>query len=151
MFRLISILTVICLATTSCHHSASVADSLATAESAMAEGSYQTVQDICDEITADTDIENLPVNTRCRLALLYMKLAEQRNEPENTATALKCYRTALTDAPDSTSQAFAGLPVEDMQYAMILSTLSSYADNDSLIIHDHESDSLYIDSFATGI
>ena len=137
---------IVCCLTTACGHQTSDADSLAAAESAMAEGAYSTAQKICDRLTEGTNASGIPVEMRCRIALLYMKLAEQRNEPENTAAALECYRTAMADAPDSAAQAFANLPVEDLQYAVILSTLMSFNDSDSLIINDHEMDSAYLDS-----
>ncbi|MDE7442726.1 MAG: hypothetical protein K2M65_01020 [Muribaculaceae bacterium] len=144
IFRFIFILSVICCST-SCHNTESDTDYLAAAESALNDGYYTEAQQICNKLTERTGIDNLPVDVRCRLALVYMKLAEQRNESENTAAAIECYRTALVDSPDSATQAFTDLPVEDMQYAMILSSLTAYATGDSLIIFDHEGDSLFID------
>lgn len=139
---------IVCCLSTACGHQTSDADSLAAAESAMSEGAYSTAQKICDRLADKTNASSLPVEMRCRMALLYMKLAEQHNESENTAAALECYRTAMADAPDSAAQAFKNLPVEDLQYAVILTTLMSFNEGDSLIINDHEMDSAYMDSGA---
>lgn len=146
ILRLIFFLSVICCVT-SCHNTESDTDNLTAAESALSDGYYAEAQQICDELAERTGIDKLPVDARCRLALVYMKLAEQRNESENTAAAIECYRTALTEAPDSAAQAFTNLPVEDMQYAMILTSLTAYASGDSLVILDHEGDSLFVDTY----
>ena len=75
-----------------------------------------------------------------------MQLSEHQLVEDNVATAVTCYHQAMDAEPDSATEFFNNLPLEDGRYISMLSELNKYygISTDSIYIEDNDAvDSLY--------
>lgn len=99
-------------------------DPMTQVEEMITSKDYESAQSLCNEIIGNKELKSIPVKNLCKLSLAYIKLSEQINNEENMAKATKCYHTAIILNADSVSNYVSALPVEDLQYAEMLSRLS---------------------------
>lgn len=101
-------------------------DSLDRAEEAFEQGRYAGAQSICDTLMLGNRFEHLDTRQLCRLALLFMRLAENSTTTEdvNTAFAARSLAAALHRDSDSTVAYIGRMVPEDQAKIMILSALN---------------------------
>lgn len=97
---------------------------IAEIEQMIAANDYEAAQSVCDNIVEDEDLSAVQVRDLCKLSICFAKLSDRQQQEENMAKAAKCYKAAMEQNADSVNAIMAELPVEDVQYAMLLKNLS---------------------------
>ncbi|MDE6556305.1 MAG: hypothetical protein K2K55_05015 [Duncaniella sp.] len=107
---------------------------------AFAADDVATTQKICDNLTS-TPVEKSGIASveLCRLSILYMQLNERTDSPDALAQAVRCYREAWAQDPDSAKAFFDHLPIDQDKYAMTLASLSEAISNPADVpVGDHD-------------
>lgn len=109
------------------------------AEQALAEGRYARAQHIADTLVVGSSFSDLNVEELCRLAMVFMELGENAEDPGVTvASATRCLGAAFERDSDSTAACIRDMDSEDRARAMVVNALieaaSRTASPDSLII-----------------
>ena len=126
-----AILTLV-LTLTSCSSRTDVADSLENASIAIADSDWTSAQSLCDgvfSLLATPDSTLVSERQAGELAILYMKLSEQRSEEENRADATRAFRYAYRLSKDSLHEFSATLPLEDQRHYDLLYRICFSIDN----------------------
>lgn len=116
------------------------------AEVAFQSEDYETAQEIASKVVSSDSPESQNWKNLCRLSILFMQLSEHQLVEDNVATAVTCYHQAMDAEPDSATEFFNDLPLEDGRYISMLSELNKYygISTDSIYIEDNDAvDSLY--------
>lgn len=138
---------------TGCTSASDAADSdLHLAETAVAAGSTDQAQDICDKLLHGSFGQQMSEAQLGKIAILYMKLAEASPDgsEDNTATATECFRRAMSLSGDSLSGFFGELPLDDQRHFVLLRRISMSIDHpvdldDEDIASDEEAQSEALD------
>lgn len=100
------------------------ADNIELAEQAIAEGRYARAQALCDSLATGEEFARLNTGQLCRLAMLFMQLADRNAEDVNTAFAARSLGAAFSRDSDSTVIYIESLQPEDRARVMILRALN---------------------------
>lgn len=105
---------------------------LDTAREAVADGDIATAGAICDSQLADS--ASLSAESLVRLAVVYMKIADSHDHPDNSddiAAAINCYRMACQRDTSVTKGELSDFSAEDYSYLMVLGNLTHSLDTDA--------------------
>lgn len=97
---------------------------VAEIEQMIAEKDYESAQSMGDEIIEGNDLKTIQVIDLCRLSICYAKLSDNQQQEDNMAKAAKCFKAATEINADSVATFITELPLEDVQYAMLIKTLT---------------------------
>lgn len=129
---LLSLLCAVALCACTGGHVSDVDKALDDASDALAAGSYEYAQQLCDGVAAmaaGSDSTQVDEVESARLGILYMKLSEHCNEDENMAEATQCLRRAFRLSSDSLKAFSMSLPLEDERHFVLLRRLGTSIDN----------------------
>ncbi|MCX4258686.1 MAG: hypothetical protein OSJ34_03070 [Muribaculaceae bacterium] len=122
---------------------------LASADDAISISDYRSAQNLCDNLSdiVRTDTLSLQPSQYCRLAFIYMTLAEHQSAAtataeDNIAAASAMFINALRISPDSVQKFLNGLAPEDIGHAELLLHLSEAAEARNIIQQFEEPDSI---------
>ncbi|MCH5327003.1 MAG: hypothetical protein J1E29_07365 [Duncaniella sp.] len=108
----------------------SLSDKVATAELVMSAEDVVSARRICDDILSDTVTKGTATATElARLSILYMQINERTDDNEAVELAAGCYRDAFQVNADSARWFYDNLPVDQLKYAMMLSSIVHSVDN----------------------
>lgn len=115
------------------------ADDITTAEQALDSRDYEVARSICDTFVTDSTTR-LGVTELCRLSMVYMRLSDVADVDYNTASATRCYRTAMRLNADSASAFYDAVPLDEARHVEIMSRIDQilsaprdiYIDDDSI-------------------
>lgn len=145
------ILTFLLLAFTACS-SQNPEAMLSSAVNALEVSDFKLAQSLSDKVSdiARNDSLALSSSQYCRLALIYMTLAEQRDfngssPDDNIAAATAMFKNALNIAPDSVIHFIREISHEESRHAELLLRLSDTTEIDNIIYDEYEE----TDSIAT--
>lgn len=121
-------------------------NAITRAETMIEHGEFIEAQDVCNELLSDSVLNCLGVSHWCRMAIVYMQLAETCSPEDNTASAIECYRKAFDLNADSATAYFEHIEIGKAQYVFTLSILSSSIDTPSEFTEFEFNDTSNIDS-----
>lgn len=98
-------------------------DAIGQAEQAMADDDFGHAQLICDSIINGNGMQNLDARDLCRTSLVYMKLAEVREEEFNTASAMTCLGAAMDKDSTAVADFIAQQQGDDQSMLIMVRTL----------------------------
>ncbi len=101
------------------------ADTIADAEAALAAGDHQSARAV-EQLVADSAITRLQPSQLCRIALIYMHLAEadKTRYDDDMAIAVRCYIHALQTNRDSVGNFLKRMPVSELPAINTLNELA---------------------------
>ena len=97
---------------------------VAEIEQMIAAKDYESAQSISDGIVDNNDLKAIQVYDLCKLSICYAKLSDVQQQEDNMAKAAKCFKAATEMNADSVAAFITELPLEDVQYAMLIKTLT---------------------------
>lgn len=97
---------------------------VAEIEQMIAAKDYESAQSISDGIVDNNDLKAIQVYDLCKLSICYAKLSDVQQQEDNMAKAAKCFKAATEMNADSVAAFITELPLEDVQYAMLLRNLT---------------------------
>jgi len=125
---------------------------LSETEAALSRGEMNVAASLAAHLAGDYDLDKVSATQLARLSLVYMQMADESDEGENTAMATDLYRRAYNMSADSAAEYFARVPFEKMQYVNMLHTLTQSIDSPIKEIFDyHDYDSLSVQISADSI
>lgn len=124
-FRKILFGTVFALTITACDDTAP--DLLTRASEAVADRDYATAQQLCDSLSRGTPADTLSVTGLCRVASLYMQIAEHRDTEANVASSALCIEKALRTDSAAVIRFIATMPPEQQATVVLPMTLVNYS------------------------
>lgn len=129
--------------------SGNISERVSTAEMALAAEDVEMTRKLCDDIMADSVAKgSITATELARLSILYMQLNERTDDHEAVELAANCYREAFKANADSARHFYETLPIEDVKYAMTLSSIVQSMDNPSQIDEYPDESQEYADSLA---
>jgi len=96
---------------------------ISLAEEAMESGEYARAREFCDNLALGPDSATMSVSQLGRMSIIYMQLADNADEDENMAMAVRCFNMARRLDADSIEIFYHGLGAEHMRHAMTLMSL----------------------------
>lgn len=104
----------------------SPSDDLDAAHSLLEAGDVKSAQEICDDLLARSDSNDIGVSNYGRLSLTYMELAEQADQDDNIVNATLSYYRAYNIDADSAAAYYNALTGDDaMRYSMLATIINS--------------------------
>lgn len=128
---------------------------LSSADDALSVRDYRSAQSLCDNLSEISRNDSLAMGSKqyCRLAIIYMTLAEyqpasEKSADDNIAAASAMFNCAINMSVDSVQEFLHSLPPEESGHAELLLQLSEAAlardkangeieENDSIRSSDH--------------
>lgn len=106
--------------------SQSAADSISDAEASVAAGDFKRARAVQHLVSDTIAIKDLTPSQLCRIALIYMHLAENQKThyDEDVAVATECYMRALSMDADSITAFRDNMPVSDLPALHTLNELA---------------------------
>lgn len=111
-------------------------------EKSLATGDYEVVQDMCEDIVADSSIGEKSISELCRLSVVMMKLTELIDDETATIQAVECCRAAYKKDSLSAECCYDSLATDDAAVVAMLQTLAASVGRQYDIPSDEEIDSL---------
>ncbi len=128
--------------------SQSPSDAISDAEASLASGDFKRARSVEHLISDSTSAQKLTPSELCRIALIYMHLAENNKAhfDEDVAVATECYLRAMNENADSVAAFSERMPVADLpamhtlnELACAISSPVNLSDTTSEDYHlDHE-------------
>ena len=123
---------------------------LTSADDALSVGDYRSAQSLCDNLSEISRNDSLAMRSKqyCRLAIIYMTLAEHQSESDksaddNIAAASAMFNCAINISADSVQEFLHSLPPEESGHAELLLQLSEAAQaRDKIYMEIQENDSI---------
>lgn len=131
-----------CLAIASCTHTDSE-NNILQAEAEIEDGNPDAARDILSVMVSNGDT-GLSVKQKCRMAMIYIRMAEISDEQDDMATAAAIFMQALENEPDSTAAYIENLSVDQQRHASMLIELTRGMSSSDSIPSDEYPDSVHI-------
>lgn len=113
------------------------ADALDSAEASIALGDTSMARKYCMEL-ADTSAMALTPSQLCRQAIVYARLAEMADSPDDMGAAVECYERALRINVDSVNQFVSTLDVGELAYVSVILSVAKALHQPESQISDYE-------------
>lgn len=123
----------------------SVQERIDHAQLALERSDYRSAKSICDELlSVQSKSSSKDAATLSNLSILYMKLSETDDRDDNIGNAYQCYRDAFATDSAAACDYYNNLPVEDLPYSTLLSSIVKSTDTGTDISDEYveEDDSL---------
>ena len=128
-------------ATASCAH-ANPEDIISQAEAEMEAGDSDAARNALSELES-TYVDNLSAKQKCRMAMIYIRMAEISDEQDDMAAAASVFMMALATDPDSTAAYIENLSIDQQRHASMLIELTRGMSSPDSIPTDEYPDSIH--------
>ena len=106
-----------------CTDKTNAGDAISRAETALDDAQFDRAQDICDSLVNGDGCASLSTSDLCRTSLVYIKLAEVREQEFNTASAMTCLGAAMSKDSAAVDDFIAQQPADDQSMLIMVRTL----------------------------
>jgi hypothetical protein len=147
VLKFIALLLCSCTLFCSCGEAGEEADPLTRAEMAFSAKNTAEAQAICDSLYVSDQFDKMSTQQRCRLALLFYRIADSNSEEARMATAAECLQSAIKLQRDSVEAYINGADIEDRSQLILISQLcdavDDFADGKFVLTEDYDSAYIY--------
>ncbi len=116
------------------------------AEEAVESGDYVRAREFCDDLALGPDSATMSVSQLGRMSIIYVQLADNADEDENMAMAVRCFNMARRLSADSIEIFYHGLGAEHMRHAMtLMSLMRGLSVNPDSLVDEPMNDTIPVD------
>ena len=91
-------------------------EALARAEDCIDAGDYAQARSLCYNLSDSTAMSVMTPSMLCRQAIIYARLSEACDNPDDIAVAAECYALAMEISPDSVAAYEAALDLDGLRH-----------------------------------
>lgn len=121
-----------------------VDQNIEAAEFSLSNNDFGEASEICYKIAARDSLNDLTTSQLCRLSIIYMRLAENRDEDVNVAMATRCFHMAMEQDSLEASGLYNDMPIDDQHWIHFLTEMNKVLDSPRDFFSDESTDTVFI-------